>query len=287
MSGFAALETKRNELIRKGLDGHIVIAPQTAAAIDPAVLFDTATGEIKTLPAGYNGLGWMDQTGATFDRKPTQTDVLGWGSNDPLRSDITADVVTMAFSGLETNAQAIALYAGVDINSMVPGTNGALLVASPSVPVNKRYRVAVIAKDNAADGSEIILGRFLPNAQMTDFSSQAYNNGKDPLLWGGTFTAYQDSALGYSSAFFYGGAGWLELLDEMGFTRVITATTATSTALVATTGTFSADDVGRTVSGIGIVPGTTILTFTDATHVVLSAPTTASATGIAVTIGAA
>lgn len=64
-------------------------------------------------------------------------------------------------------------------------------------------------------------------------------------------------------------------------TVATTTSTAGSTAISTTVGSsFAATDVGRTITGAGIQPGTTIAAFTDATHVTLSLPagTTATAT---------
>lgn len=67
--------------------------------------------------------------------------------------------------------------------------------------------------------------------------------------------------------------------------RVVTdGVTATDTSLVSQTASFSAMDVGRTVSGTGIQAATTIITVTDSTTVILSQATTASASGVTVLI---
>lgn len=60
--------------------------------------------------------------------------------------------------------------------------------------------------------------------------------------------------------------------------------TNTDTSLVSATATFVAGDVGKVVSGAGIVVGTTIASRTNGTTVVLSAATTATATGVTFSI---
>lgn len=68
-------------------------------------------------------------------------------------------------------------------------------------------------------------------------------------------------------------------------TRVVSdGVTATSTALTSATAAFTAADVGAAVSGAGIQNGTTIASVTNGTTVVLSLATTASASGVSVTI---
>ncbi|MFI5892553.1 IPT/TIG domain-containing protein [Actinoplanes sp. NPDC051513] len=63
------------------------------------------------------------------------------------------------------------------------------------------------------------------------------------------------------------------------------AVTNTDTSLVSATASFAAGDVGKSVVGTGVAAGTTVLTYTNPTTVVLSAPTTATATGVTVSIG--
>jgi hypothetical protein len=67
--------------------------------------------------------------------------------------------------------------------------------------------------------------------------------------------------------------------------RIVTdGVTATSTSLTSATVAFVASDVGASVTGAGIQAGTTISTVTNGTTVVLSQATTASASGVTVTI---
>jgi hypothetical protein len=65
---------------------------------------------------------------------------------------------------------------------------------------------------------------------------------------------------------------------------IIDGVTNTDTSLVSATAAFVAGDVGKTVTGAGIPTGTTISTRTNATTVVLSQATTATATGVTFTI---
>lgn len=280
---YAGIEVKKNELIRKGTQGSVFIAPVTATAITSTNLFDATTGGLAALPAGYKDLGWTAITGAVFARKVTSTDIPAWGTNDPVRSDITADTTTLQVDGYETKLQTISLYTGVDQSTMIPATNGSLQVNLPSAPQPKFYRALALAIDESS-GGEIVIARFLPRCQVTNYTNQSYSNDKDPLVWGIELTAYQDSTLGFAQAQLYGGEGWLSLITRMGFPRIVTCTTAVSTALVATSGTFSSADVGATVSGGTIPANTTIATFTDSTHVVMSAAATAIATAVPVTV---
>jgi Concanavalin A-like lectin/glucanases superfamily/Pectate lyase superfamily protein len=66
--------------------------------------------------------------------------------------------------------------------------------------------------------------------------------------------------------------------------QVTDGVTSTSTSLVSASASFTTGDVGRQVGGAGINTGTYIASVTNSTTVVLSAPTTATATGVTVVL---
>ena len=67
------------------------------------------------------------------------------------------------------------------------------------------------------DGGEIYIARFLPRAKVSGYAEQSFGGGDDPVTWGVTFTGEEDSDLGYSERWIFGGAGWKEQLVAMGF----------------------------------------------------------------------
>ena len=284
MPGYVSVANRNNKLIRKGVQGSVFLAPAATTAITQSALFDVTTGALQALPAGYFDLGYISDVGAIFNRKVTATDIQAWGVNDPVRTDITADSTTIDVMCHETKLQTIALGVNVDPTTIVPNANGSIAVANPIAPSLRYYRCLVVGADQG-DGGEIILSRFFPRVAVTNYAPQSYANGKDPIEWGITFTAYVDSTLGFAQQQLYGGPGFLYLADAMDVAHVVTCTVALTTALVATAGTFSLADVGRPLTGAGITAGTTIATFTDATHVVMSAVGTVAASGVAVTVG--
>lgn len=284
MAGYSALAEKKNELIRKGIKGSVFVAPATAPAVTASVLFDVITGELAALPTGYFDLGYTDTVGAKFARAVKATDISSWGSNEPTRSDITSDVTTLVVNAQETKAGTIAVYCGLDPTTLSATVNGVLEIQRPDVVNPFYWRVLAVSVDETNNG-EIAICRFLPRALVTAFADQEYSNAANPILYGITFQAFTDSTLGYAVDDFYGGAGWKYLGDDMGVIRVVTvSTTSASPTVVATTGTFNANDVGAAVTGAGIPGGTTIITYTDSTHVVLSASATATASGVALTV---
>jgi hypothetical protein len=285
-SGSAAISFRKNELIRKGLSGGVFIAPYTSAAITKTNLFDAVTGAITgPLPAGYRDLGYLSAAGAMFARTTKVTDTLSWQSVTPTRTDVTADTTTLKIVPQETNVSTLALFLGVDPASIAVGVNGAIEVDRPLTPIPRYWRVLAISVDTVTAG-EIVYARFLPRAMVTAWDSQDMANGANPVEFGLTITSYVDSVLGYPEAYLIGGEGHISLLADEGFSRAITCSTATSTALTATTGNFFPNDVGAVVSGAGITVGTTIIAYVSSTVVTLSAATTAIAAGVAVTINA-
>lgn len=69
--------------------------------------------------------------------------------------------------------------------------------------------------------------------------------------------------------------------------RVVTdgVTTSTSTTVTSATAVFAAGDLGRPISGSGIPSGAVIVAFSSATSVTISAPATATASGVTLTLG--
>ena len=222
MPNYEALRNKQTELIRKAVDGSVFIAPVTAPAI--ATLTEAAqapaTGfALKALPEAYDDLGWMTPDGAQFSRNVSSSDITSWGSIQPTRSDITSDVTTLQVTAQETKLLTLGLATGADLAGLKtdPAT-GELKIAKPSRPKSKTYRVLTLAVDEG-DFGEIYIARFLPRAKVTSFAEQAFNGGDQAIQWGVTFTGEEDSALGFSESYFFGGNGWQKLIEKMGFTK--------------------------------------------------------------------
>lgn len=173
--------------------------------------------DLAPLPVGYDDLGWLSGDGAAFSRDVSTSEVTSWGSVSPTRTDITSDTTTMSVTAQETKLLTIGLATGVDLSALVPDPNtGEFSVAKPSRPKSKSYRVLSLSVDNG-DAGEIYIARFLPRAKVTGYSEQSFGSGDDPVTWGVTFTGEEDSDLGYSERWIFGGPGWKSLLVDMGF----------------------------------------------------------------------
>lgn len=172
---------------------------------------------LKTLPVGMDDLGWLSTDGAGFSRDVSTSDVTAWGSVTPVRSDVTSDTSTMSVTALETKLLTIGLATGADLAALVPDADtGEVRVEKPNRPAGKHYRALSMAVD-IGDGGEIYVARYFPRAKVTNYAEQSMGGGDDPISWGVTLTGEEDSNLGFSESWLFGGPGWNFLLADMGF----------------------------------------------------------------------
>jgi hypothetical protein len=214
----AALQALNEKLIRKTLNGSVFIAESTVDTIDLSTLFDPTSGDLLPggLPDEFDDIGFTTDAGVVLARAITESQVTSWQSTQPTRSDRQADTTTLQVQSQETKAINLALYFGVDLDSLVPADNGFLAIPQDLIPKSKYYRVLDIAVDET-DLGEIVIGRYLPNAKPTAFGNQAHSKSNDPILYDVTLTGFVDAEVGTSHVPFFGGAGWKALLAEMGF----------------------------------------------------------------------
>lgn len=221
MPSYDALKNKQTELIRKALDGSVFLAD---IAADPIAELTTATGtapnqviDLTALPTDWDDLGWLTSDGAQFSRDVSSSDVTSWGSVTPTRTDVTSDTTTLTVVCQETKLLTIGLATGADLSALTPDVDsGELSVAKPSRPKSKHYRALSLAVDSN-DSGEIYIARFLPRAKVSNYAEQSFGGGDDPITWGVTLTGEEDSDLGYSERWIFGGAGWKAALADMGF----------------------------------------------------------------------
>jgi hypothetical protein len=218
---FNALQEKQAELIRKALQGSVFLASIDADPLGTTITDDTDS-LLKPLPSTgtpeipWGDLGLLSSDGASYSQDTSTSDVTSWGSFSPTRSDITADNSTLTVVCQETKLQTISLYTGADLSAAVPSAGGEIGISKPAPPSQKTYRVFSLAVDEG-DGGEIYVGRFMPRGKVTGKAEQVYGAGDDPIGWGVTFTGQEDSTLGYSERWYFGGPGWKALLVKMGF----------------------------------------------------------------------
>lgn len=211
---YSALRQKKTELIRKARDGSVFIAPTTSPAITSLT---TGTGaDLTTLPTGYVDLGWISSDGASYARETEVSEVSSFGSVEPTRSDTTRDTITMSITCQETKLETLALYTGAATAGITSAaTTGEVQIAKPARPGFRHYRLFGLFVDDG-DNGEIYIARFMPRARVTEIGEQAFTDGDDPISYPVTFTGIEDSTLGYSHKWYFGGPGWKALLTQMG-----------------------------------------------------------------------
>ncbi len=210
---YATLRDKKTELIRKARDGSAFIAPTSVAAI--TTLTTGAGKDLTALASGYEDLGWTSTDGVSYSRETETSDVRSFGSVEPTRSDVTSDTMTMGVTAQETKLLTLQLYTGADLSTLEAAvTTGEVQIEKPARPGFRYYRVLGLFVDDT-DAGELYVARFMPRARVTEFGEQQFTDGEDPISYPLTFTGYEDSTLGYSHKWFFGGPGWYALLDEM------------------------------------------------------------------------
>jgi hypothetical protein len=195
----------------------VFVAPTTSTAI--TALTSGASSDLATLPSGYEDLGWTSSDGITYGRDTETSDVTSFGSVEPTRSDVTSDRMTMAVVAQETKLLTLQLYIGADLSGVTAdATTGEFQVEKPDRPGFRYYRVLGLFVDDTDDG-ELYVARYMPRARITEWGEQQFTDGDDPIAYSLTFTGYEDSVLGYSHKWFFGGPGWEALLISMGITQ--------------------------------------------------------------------
>lgn len=216
MAVYADLRDKKNELIRRAKDGSVFVADTTVTAL--TAITSGATGALVALDAeDWTDLGWISTDGVSYDRETDQVEVNSFGSSEPTRSDVTRDEISMSCTAQETKALTIGITTGADIAAITANaTTGEVSVSKPIRPKLRFYRVFGLFMDHDDAGDEIYFGRFMPRAQVSDFGSQGYNEDETGISYPMTWRGKEDSTLGYSHRWFWGGPGWKSLLTEMG-----------------------------------------------------------------------
>lgn len=228
---YEALKNKQTELIRKSLDGSVFISSDLTAISAIATLTEwvaevagppvvPAHIELKELHESYEDLGWLDSSGAQFSRDVATSEVTSWGSVSPTRTDVTSDTTTLSVTAQETKLITIGMATGADMSAVKAAfQTGEVSIVKPARPKPRTYRALSLAVDQG-DAGEIYLGRFLPRAKVTGYAEQSFGGGDDPVTWGVTMTGEEDSDLGYSERWFFGGPGWNALVADMGFEQL-------------------------------------------------------------------
>jgi hypothetical protein len=208
-TNFPELKTSSDNptLVRKILEAVAFIAPEDAPEI--TALTD-ASGALQTLDEAYLPVGLVTPDGYTFGGDTTTEDVEALGYTAPVRTDITGQTRTVAFTALETYKKALLELAyGLDLSGVTQSAGGEITFDHPDRPLQRFYRFLVIGRDGSGSG-EWFRGKWFPE--------EVWSSG-DPTQYPITVSTYVDDVIGTGERDFIAGAGALAAATQLGFAQ--------------------------------------------------------------------
>lgn len=210
---FAELQSKSNSTsqVHKALAGVAFLAPASAAVVTSLTETD---GSIKTLPAKYIPVGLVSKDGYEFSSDTDTETVEALGYVTPVREDVTSRTREVTFECFEVfRRPLLELAYGVDLSAVAPAANGEVSFSHPTTPVNRDYRLLIIAKDGAGD-DELYRAKFFPRVVLSELDEEVWN-AEDAMSFKVTLKAMTDATLGTAEVDMIGGPGVKKA--ELGF----------------------------------------------------------------------
>jgi hypothetical protein len=171
--------------VRVGVDGVVSSAPLGSTA---------PTSVSAALDAAFSDLGYVSEDGVTEANTVTTEKVRAWQGNAVVRTLITEGDTTYSFTLLQTNADTLAEYYGLEAAD-IDGVSGSFVSSATVDRPRRSYVIDVI------DGDELIR-KYIPDGQVTEVGDQVFQNGA-PIGYEVTITAYDDATLGGSVKHFF------------------------------------------------------------------------------------
>jgi hypothetical protein len=202
----AELASNQPNNIFKALGG-IIYEAATSVAI-PASFTSGANADMVTInAANWHRLGLLTKgDGVTFSRDLNTDEEEAWGYNEPVRTDITTDVTSAAFTLMEQNRYALQMYDFVDLSSVTPdATTGEWAYNKPLQSAITYRRILYLAVDGAGTDRRYRV-KIMPRAQVVGVNDEVWSQGgstKFPVQ----IRATVDTALGYSVRNVFAGPG--------------------------------------------------------------------------------
>lgn len=216
--GFNELAAFKSNLIRKALNGVVLVAPYSAAALTDIC---TSGGALAAL-TGHESMGKLTTDGLVFSGDETISDVTGWGDyTGPSRRDLTNTTSSFSFTPMESKVSVWESYFNVALDSAATDVStGTLTYDLPSVPTLTDRRVLALAQDvNKETGADIYIGVYYPRANISKNGDQTMAPGDTPIQYPMTATSLLDDAEGTGVRLFWGGPGFTgDILTDMGVT---------------------------------------------------------------------
>ncbi|WP_026343995.1 hypothetical protein [Nocardia sp. BMG111209] len=273
-----ALKAAQRSLLLKPLDAAVFLAPYGTQA--PLGGFTDASGNLQTLPAGFQSVGLIDKkTGVAFSRGITAAPIESYGELQAVRNDITSDITALEFEPQQSaTALNLQLTTSATLSAMTPNaTNGEVWFAQPSAENITYYSAVVIGKDGN-DSAPTYVIKILPKVAVSKFGGEQWapTGVMSQKL---TMVAFKDDVAGYAVAHSFAGPGWQKLVAASGMPYVVsTLHVAPAGAQALTKGTSQTLQLVVT-DQLGGVIAPSLLTYTVGTGLT-SAVTVNNATGV-------
>ncbi len=202
----AELASNQPSNIFKALGGIIWVAKDNISI--PAAFTSSATSDLVQLPAAsWFKLGLLTKgDGVTFSRDINTEDEEAWGYSEPVRTDITTDTTSAAFTLMEQNRHTLEMYDFVDLSQVTANaTTGEWAYNKPLNSTLTYRRMIYMAVDGAGTDRRYRF-KIMPRAQVVGVNDEVWATGastKFPCQ----VRATVDSTLGYAVRNVFAGPG--------------------------------------------------------------------------------
>ena len=196
-----ALKKKHNKAknVRKALNVLAFVAPLTTAV--PDALTGTS-GAMKELSADWTPLGIFTTDGGEITPDVSVDDVDGLGYAEPVRSDLTKEMLSLTH--------------GIDLSQVkANATTGEVVFDDPLLPSIPEKRLLIVAADGPAD-DEWLMGWCFTRAKLVSMPTIGLK-ATDPITGDLEFKAFADETAGTACRNYYGGSAMLKHRDITGF----------------------------------------------------------------------
>lgn len=157
--------------VRVAVTGAVYVGPSGTTA---------PTDATTALPAAMTDLGYVSEDGVTETRERSTEKIKAWQNAATVREVVTEAGMTYKFRLLETKAETVALYYGVEVDA-----NGTVRINPSKTGGRQAFAIDVID-----DGQEIRV--WVPDGEVSEVGEQQYANGT-PIGYEVTVTCYPDA----------------------------------------------------------------------------------------------
>lgn len=138
--------TSRSDLLLAARQLSVLIAPYTTSVLQ--TLEDAGTGDL-TIPTAFIPMGLHEKkTGGSLSNAQDINDIESHGRGTPTRQIPTKRTITLGFTPQETTRYNLEHYWGADWADVVHSAHGGVVMGVPELPLNQRYRVILLGKDD-------------------------------------------------------------------------------------------------------------------------------------------